>query len=397
MPNYAILIAGLLFTMLHSAMSIDILVTNSRHIIIGKINSHDSLNISIFNNNKLKHIPKNRIEMLFSLPELSFREKLEILPKGLPIYLKRIEKCKGIFFGLSQDKILLDTGAGIMQLPIDVIEDKYSDDFPDIRLFNLIQLIKNKRESITLRTYEYGDFDCRVVGLNSAACSAIRDNDTLHLNLESIISINGDTMFDYQNIINRFSSRYLFLPSAYIGNAEEVKAEVIDLYYTTVSYNISHWLQIGGGFAMPILYEQSGKYPISFSVKGAVPLTKSLKLFAEAIAFHKEGKMPGLLHLGLNFGSDENNISVLYSYQSEMEKDFASNILNLAGVFRLYNNFYYTSEASMLKEAQGKAYILSNAIQYNFYNISFKLGAIYFIAEKKEYSILPLLKAEFDF
>jgi hypothetical protein len=107
--------------------------------------------------------------------------------------------------------------------------------------------------------------------------------------------------------------------------------------------------------------------------------------------------MPGLLHLGLNFGSDENSISVLYSYQSEMEKDFAPNILNLAGVFRLYNNFYYTSEASMLKEAQGKAYILSNAIQYNFYNISFKLGAIYFIAEKKEYSILPLLKAEFDF
>ncbi len=375
----------------------DIIVTNSRKIIVGNISEENSTLVTISDHRKTYKIPHNITEFRFHLPDLTTKEKLALLPKGLPISLPKIGTCRGLFYGVSGDKILVISRGETKSFSINAIEKAYKNDFPDIRLFNLLRLLENEREHIELSNYELGEFEAKVIHFDSDSVKVVSNNDTLSLPVHGIISVAGETLFDYKEHRNKFSKRYLFLPSAYIGRAEESSAETVDLYYNAFAYNISSWLQISGGFASINLIEQFEDNPISFSIKGALPVSKNISLFSEILVFYANSEMPGLSHLGLNYGSTENNISVIYSYQSKLEDDFAPNILSAAGVCRLYKSLYFTTEFSVLGEGDKKAYITSNALQLNLSDISFKLGAIYFIAEKKEYSILPLLKAEFDF
>lgn len=303
----------------------------------------------------------------------------------------------GTFYGISNNDILLISNEEVSSVSITEIISKYEKDFPDIRLFNLIELLENKRDQIDLCTYELGTFEAGIIKFDTKTVKILKENDTLDILLNSIISINGKSLFGYKEHKNSFSKRYLFLPSSYIGKAEEVSMETISLYYNAFSYNISSWLQIAGGFSTLNLIEQFSDHPLSFSAKAALPVADQLNLFAEMIVFHANGKMPGLSHVGINYGSTENNIAIIYSYQSGLENDFDPNIISLAGVVRLYKSVYFTTEFSIMGESEDNAYIGSNAIQINLDHLSFKVGAIYFIAEKKEYSILPLLKAEFDF
>ncbi len=383
--------------MINTGLSSDVLVTNSGKIIIGNILSQDSTNVTIKNHRKSYNIPKNRIEMLFSIPDLNTREKLSFLPRGLPISLEKIAGLEGIFYGLSGKYILVRVDGEIQQIEIAKVDSLYKDDFPDIRLFNLLSLIEHRRDNINIRTYELGEIECEVLKFDSMQAILKIESDTISVAIEQLLSVAGESLFNFQIRKNVYSNSYLLLPSAYIGSAEETFAEIIDLYYANICYNISSWLQISGGFATPILFDQTGKYPISFSVKGALQIADGLKMFSELMVFHKDGNMPGLCHIGLNYGSTENNISIIYSYQSKLDIEFSQSVVSMAGVFRVYSNIYFTSEISAVGEYESTAFITSNAMQINLEDISFKIGAIYFIAEKKEYSILPLLKAEFDF
>ncbi len=397
MHNFVIYSLFLCCLMTNISLSSDILVTNSGRIIIGRVIFEGSDSVEITNHRKTYNIPKNRIEMLFKIPDLNTEGKLSLLPRGLPISLEKIAGLEGIFYGLSGKYILVRVDGEIKQIEIAKVDSLYIDDFPDIRLFNLLNLIEHKRNRINIRTYELGEIECEVLEFDSNIAVVKNDNDTISLAIESLLSVAGETLFDFLNRKNIYSKRYLLLPSAYIGSAEETYAEIIDLYYANICYNISSWLQISGGFAAPILFDQRGKYPISFSVKGAAKITGDFKMFSELMVFHKDGNMPGLCHIGLNYGSTENNISIIYSYQSKLDTEFSQSVVSMAGVFRVYSYIYFTSEISAVGERESTAFIASNALQINLEDISFKIGAIYFIAEKKEYSILPLLKAEFDF
>lgn len=376
---------------------VDLLVTNSGKIIIGKINSSSEAEITITDHRKTYRIPGNRVEFQFSLPELSTRRKIEILPKGLPIHLDRIEGFSGTFFGVSGDKIILNTRGKTRLLHISEIENAYQNDFPDIRLFNLLRILEAERKNINIRTYELGEIETEILHFDSHELRLDIEGDTLSLALTDVLAINGEGLFEYEEQKNSFSKRYLFLPSSFIGSAEGSSVETVCLYYNAFSYNIRPWLQIGGGFSSLNIIEQFTDHPLSFSIKACLPISDYLNLYSETMVFYYDKKMPALSHIGINYGSTENNFSVIYSYQSELDEDFSPHIMSMAGVCRLYKSLYYTTEFSILEEQKDRAFITSNALQLNIRNFSFKLGAIYFIAEKKEYSILPLLKAEFDF
>ena len=238
---------------------------------------------------------------------------------------------KGQFVSENSDSIKINTkDFGVVSISKDeiVIDNLVSIETTDGNEF-LGEIIKEDALTIVLKTRKLGEI--------TIARSDIKSRK----NVEVEQIKDGSFWFP-----NPQSTRYFWAPNAYGLKAGEGYYQNIYVLWNQFAYGVTDNFSIGGG-VVPLFLFGGGPTPVFITPKFSIPIKKDkLNIGGGALigTVLGEGIGFGIVYGLTTFGTPDNNVSLSLGYGFAGEEWAQSPLINVSGLFRLSNRFYFLTE-----------------------------------------------------